>query len=134
MPRAVPGAGRQDRELPPRLHRAEERRGRSSAHASHGAEGKRDGRAGWFRVNAKPGAMSFSVWVGFRGERQRGAGRQQRGSEESHTADSVRKTKECNLFSKKIGHSIAERQRVNERQPQAAIVAAVPPPLLVPHS
>lgn len=94
----------------------EPRRGRSSAHASHGAEGKRDGWAGWFRENAKPGAMSFSVWVGFRGERQRGAGRQQHGSEESHTADSVRKTKECNLFSKKIGHSIAERQRVNERQ------------------
>lgn len=92
------------------------RRGRSSAHVSHGAEGERGGWAGWLREKAKPGAVSSRVWVGFRGERQRGAGRQQHGSGESHTADSVRKKKECNLFFKKIGHSIAERQRVNERQ------------------
>lgn len=50
------------------------------------------------------------------GERGRGAGRQRDGSEESHTADSARGKRDDICFFKKIGHSIAERQRVNERQ------------------
>lgn len=62
----MPRAGRLHRELPPRLHRARDTEGTQLC-----PRGTRDrgGWVGWVREKAKPGATSFSVWVGFKGRK-----------------------------------------------------------------
>lgn len=44
-----------------------------------------------FKEKAKPEAMTFSIWVGFRVERRREAGRH--GRTINHTTESIRKRK-----------------------------------------
>lgn len=88
------------------------RRRHSPAHRAEGT--------GWVgaekRQNQEPRALVYGWASGGKGERGQEGNSTKRREPHGRFRERKKKKKRCNLFFKKPGHSIAERQRVNERQ------------------